>query len=159
MGVIISDAALRRMYTGQRADRTATRLSRLWARVFAWGLQPRRWVTLEVPGRTTGRPTTFPLGMADLDGRWYLVSMLGERCNWVRNVRAAGGRAVLVRRRRRPVTLREVPVPLRARILRRSRQPGRGGRPHIPVDPAAPLADFEAVAAQYPVFEVLPAED
>ena len=110
MGVLISDERLRRMYPGGRADRTATRFARVWSRVFALGLQPRRWVTLEVPGRVTGRPTRFPLGMADLDGHWYLVSMLGEDCNWVRNVRAAGGRATLVRRRRRDVVLEEVPV-------------------------------------------------
>jgi len=157
MGVLISDERLRRMYPGGRADRTATRFARVWSRVFALGLQPRRWVTLEVPGRVTGRPTRFPLGMADLDGRWYLVSMLGEDCNWVRNVRAAGGHATLIRRRRRDVVLEEVPVADRPRVLRRYLQTVPGGRPHIPVAPDAPLAELEAVAARYPAFRVLPA--
>jgi len=31
-----------------------------------------------------------------------------------------------------------------------------GGRPHIPVSPGAPLPEFEAVAARYPVFLVIP---
>lgn len=145
---------LRRMYSGGRADPTATRLARMWSTVFAWGLQPRRWVTLEVPGRTTGAPTRFPLGMADVDGQWYLVSMLGERCNWVRNVRAAGGHAVLVHGRRRPVLLEEVEVSARPRILRRYLEVVPGGRPHIPVAPDAPAADFEAIAADYPAFLV-----
>ena len=52
----------------------------------------------------TGAVTRFPLGMADVDNQWYLVSMLGENCNWVKNVRAAGGRATL-RRRRAPVPI------------------------------------------------------
>ena len=157
MGFILSDERLRRMYAGQRGNRTATRLSKLWARVYGWGLHPKRWVTLEVPGRTTGAPTRFPLGMADLDDRWYLVSMLGEDCNWVRNVRAAGGRATLIRRRPRPVQLVEVPVEQRARVLRRYLQKVPGGRPHIPVDRGAPLEDFDAIADRYPVFEVLDA--
>ena len=83
------------MYQGGRADARARRLSRLWATVFGLGLGPRRWVSLEVTGRKSGRIVRFPAGMADLAGQWYLVSMLGERCNWVLNVRASGGRAVI----------------------------------------------------------------
>jgi deazaflavin-dependent oxidoreductase (nitroreductase family) len=154
MGVLFSDDRLRRMYSGGRGDRTATRLARMWSRVFAWGLQPRRWVTLEVAGRRTGRPTRFPLGMADLDGQWYLVSMLGERCNWVRNVRAAGGHAVLIHRRRRRVLLVDVEASQRPRILRRYLQVVPGGRPHVPVAPDAPVASFEAIAVDYPTFLV-----
>ncbi len=154
MRVLFSDERLRRMYSTGRGDRTATRLSRMWSRVFAGGLQPRRWVTLEVRGRSTGQPTRFPLGMADLDGQWYLVSMLGDRCNWVRNVRAAGGHAVLIHRRRRPVLLVEVEVSQRPRILRRYLQVVPGGRPHIPVAVDAPVADFEAIARDYPTFLV-----
>ncbi|MEO7058584.1 MAG: nitroreductase/quinone reductase family protein [Lapillicoccus sp.] len=152
--MLFSDERLRRMYSGGRADRTATRLARMWSQVFAWGFQPRRWVTLEVPGRTSGQPTRFPLGMADLDGHWYLVSMLGERCNWVRNVRAAGGHAVLIHRRRRPVLLEEVPASQRPRVLRRYLQMVPGARPHIPVAPDAPVTDYEAIAVDYPVFRV-----
>jgi hypothetical protein len=94
--------------------------------------------------------------MADWDGRWYLVSMLGEDCNWVRNVRAASGRAVL--RRRRPVAcqLAEVPAAERPEIIRRYLQKVPGGRPHIPVSKDAPLPEFAAISPRYPVFRVIP---
>ena len=82
--MFISDKALRAMYAGGRGNATARRYARTWAAVLGAGLAPRRWVTLEVPGRRTGRTTRFPLGMADWRGAWYLVSMLGEDCNWVR---------------------------------------------------------------------------
>src|SRR5215469_2887816 len=114
-----SDATLRAMYRGGKANATARRLSRLWATVFGWGLQPRRWVTLEVPGRSTGRTTRFPLGMAQADGQWYLVSMLGEDCNWVKNVRAAGGTVTLRRRHGEVCRLVEIPPPDRAPIIKR----------------------------------------
>lgn len=156
--LVHSNEELRRMYAGGKGNATARRYARLWSWGFALGLLPRRWVTLQVPGRRSGKPTRFPLGMADLDGRWYLVSMLGE-CHWTRNVRANDGRAVLWRRRARPVRLVEVPVPERPPILRRYLQQVPGGRPHIPVSPQAPLADFVGVAAAYPVFEVLDAPD
>ena len=149
----VSDQDARDMYASGRGNDTARWYARNWNRVFRTGLLPRRWVTLEVPGRVSGRPTSFPLGMADVDGRWYLVSMLGE-CNWVANVRAAHGHAVLRRRRPRPVSLVEVPADRRAPILRRYVEKVPGGRPHIPVDRSAPLEDFAAVADRYPVFEV-----
>ena len=153
-GLLHSDDSLRAMYPGGRADVTARRLSRLWARVFGLGLMPRRWVTLEVAGRRSGRPTRFPLGMADWNGQWYLVPMLGEGCNWVKNVRAAGGLATLRRRHAVPVRLVELPVSERAPVIRRYLQKVPGGRPHIPVDRHAPAADFEAIAPRYPVFRV-----
>jgi hypothetical protein len=149
------EAWLQGMYATGRGNRTATRFARVWAVVFALGLQPRRWVTLEVPGRVTGRTTRFPLGMADLDGRWYLVSMLGE-CNWVRNVRAAGGDAVLRHGRRRRVRLVELAIPQRAPIIKRYLEKVPGGRPHIPVDRRRPAEAFVAVADRYPVFLVEP---
>jgi hypothetical protein len=145
---------LRAMYRGGRADATARRFSRLWAAVFGLGLMPRRWVTLEVAGRRSGRVTRFPLGMADLDGQWYLVPMLGERCNWVQNVRAAGGRATLRRRRAVARRLVELPASERAPIIKRYLQQVPGARPHLPVDRHAPVADFEAIAPRYPVFRV-----
>jgi hypothetical protein len=149
----ISDDAAREMYRGGRADATAKWYARLWGRAFALGVFPRRWVTLEVPGRRTGRPMRVPLGMADVAGRWYLVSMLGE-CNWVRNTRAARGRVMLHRIRTSERMLIEIPVAQRAPILRRYVQVAPGGRPHIGVDGDAPTAAFEAIAAAHPVFEV-----
>ena len=152
-----SDDRLRAMYRGGRGNATARRYARLWARVLGTGLFPRRWVTLEVPGRRTGRTTRFPLGLADWQGHWYLVSMLGDGCNWVRNVRAAHGHVVLRHGAARACRLVEVPVAERAPILRRYLRVVPGARPHIPVDRHAPLAEFAAVAARYPAFRVQPA--
>lgn len=147
------DAWLRAMYRGGHGNDTARRFARFWNVVIGLGLLPRRWVRLEVRGRVSGRMTRFPLGMADVGGRWYLVSMLGE-CNWVANVRAAGGEAVLRRARARRVRLVEVPVAERAPVLRRYVQKVPGGRPHVPVDRHEPLGAFLPVADRYPVFRV-----
>jgi deazaflavin-dependent oxidoreductase (nitroreductase family) len=145
---------LRQMYTGARGNKAARRYARWWSRVISLGVLPRRWVVLEVPGRRTGRPTQFPLGMADFDGQWYLASMLGEQCNWVKNLRAANNQAILRRGRARRCQFVEVPVDERAPILRRYLQKVPGARPHIPVSPDAALPEFSAIAPRYPVFRV-----
>jgi hypothetical protein len=83
--------------------------------------------------------------------------MLGDRTNWVRNVAANGGRAVLRRRRRDPVDVElvEVDPADRAPILKRFLALAPGGRPHIPVDRHAPLAEFARIAPAHPVFRVV----
>ena len=155
----ISDERAREMYAGGRGNADARWFARFWGRLIEAGVFPRRWVTLEVPGRISGEVTSFPLGMADVDGRWYLVSMLGE-CNWVANVRANNGDAVLRRRRRRRrVQLIEVPADRRAPILARYVKIAPGGRPHITVEVGGSLEDFAAVADRHPVFEVLDAPE
>lgn len=146
---------LRCMYRGGRGNATARRFARVWAWAFSKGIVPgRRWVTLEVPGRRTGRPTRFPLGIAVVDGQQCLDSMLGNDCNWVRNVRANHGDAILDRRHRRRVHLVEIPTEDRPPLLKAYLQQVPGARPHIPVDPSRPVADFLPVAADYPIFRI-----
>lgn len=149
------DEALRDMYSGAKGNVTARRLARLWAWAFSRGVAPgKRWVTLEVPGRTSGKPTRFPLGIATVDGQLYLGSMLGNKCNWVCNVRANHGYAVIDRRGKRQVHLTEVPAELRPPLLKAYLRQVPGARPHIPVEHTRPVADFESIAHEYPIFRV-----
>lgn len=80
--------------------------------------------------------------------------MLGENCNWVRNVRAADGRVVLRGRGVKPCVLVEVPVELRVPVIRRYLEKVPGGRPHIAVGADASDAAIAAIAGKHPVFEV-----
>lgn len=109
---------------------------------------------LEVRGRRSGQATRVPLVIVRYRGSWYLVSMFGEQSNWVKNVRASDGGAVLTHGRRRPVHLVEVQVPDRACIIKRYLTVAFGARPHMPVRWNDPLSDFKAVASDYPVFRV-----
>lgn len=120
------------------------------------GFGPRGLAQLEVAGRKSGNTVSFPVVVADYQGERYLVSMLGEDTNWVRNVRAAGGKVVLSRGRREPVALEEVDPDKRPPILRRYLECAPGGRPHFPVDRRAPIEEFQAIASEYPVFRVDP---
>jgi len=142
------------MYPRGRPNRVARLLNRGWAIAHAAGLWPSRLVTLEVAGRRTGRPISFPLVMADYKGERYLVSMLGERSNWVRNVRAADGQAVLRHGRREAVRLEEVDPGARAPVLRRYYSLAPGPRAFVSVGCHAPREELEKIAPRIPVFRV-----
>ncbi|MEV0267822.1 nitroreductase/quinone reductase family protein [Hamadaea sp. NPDC050747] len=143
------------MYPHDRPNRLARALNSLSVVQFRSGvLASRRWVVMEVRGYRSGRVISCPLVVASVAGHRYLVSMLGEKANWVRNVRAADGHVVLRQRGREPVRLVEVPVADRARIIRRYLDFAPGARPHIPVDRHAPVEEFEKIADRIPVFRV-----
>jgi deazaflavin-dependent oxidoreductase (nitroreductase family) len=148
------DNYLRWMYRGGRPNRFARLQNRSTAIAFAAGILPKRAAALEIRGRRSGRVISFPVAIADFEGERYLVSMLGRNANWVRNLRAADGTAVLRHGRRETVRLEEVDSSARAPILRRYLQVAPGARPHIPVDRRASLAEFARIAPDYPVFRV-----
>lgn len=90
-----------------------TRLGKLVNRMTAWmsgvGLTPPILLTLQVRGRRSGRLHDTVLVVTENEGQRYLVSMLGDGSDWVRNIRAAGGKAFVKRRQPIPVQLTEVP--------------------------------------------------
>jgi hypothetical protein len=143
------------MYRFGRPNALARVMNRGWAILHGLGIAPNYLVTLEVRGRSSGRTISFPLVMTVLQGKRYLVSMLGEQAAWVRNLRAAGGRARLRHGRTEEVRLVEVPVELRPPVLQAYLKIAPGARPHIGIDAQAPMAEIEAVAGQIPVFLVL----
>ena len=94
--------------------------------------------------------------MVIIDGERYLVSMLGAEVDWVRNVKAAGGKVTLRHGRREEVRLEEVAADRRAQVLKAYLERAPGARPHLPVHKDAPLAAFEQVSPRFPVFRVVP---
>jgi hypothetical protein len=88
-----------------------------------------------------------PSGAAKLEVR-------GHKSNWVRNLRGGDGRAVLRRGRPEEVALVEDVSGDRAAILRRYLELAPGARPFFDIDRRAPLAEFERIVDQYPVFRV-----
>jgi hypothetical protein len=133
----------------------ARALNHGFAAVHALGIAPNYLVTLQVEGRRSGRRISFPLAMVVVDRERYLVSMLGADVAWVRNLHAANGHAVLRHGRTERVRLEEIPVEKRGPVLKAYLKRAPGARPHLPVDKAAPLHEFAAIAPQIPVFRVL----
>jgi deazaflavin-dependent oxidoreductase (nitroreductase family) len=113
-------------------------------------------VTIETKGRRSGKPRTVPLVVAEVGQDRFLVSMLGDGANWVRNVRAANGEAVLHHGTADQVVLEEVAPSERAPILRAYLKRAPGGRPHFDVDADSPNEELTRIASLYPVFRIRP---
>jgi hypothetical protein len=144
------------LYRSGHPNWVATAFNRCSAAVHAFGIAPNYLVTLEVRGRRSGRTISLPLVMAVVEGERYLVSMLGAEVDWVRNVKAAGCHVTLRHGRREEVHLEEVPADRRPPVLKAYLKRAPGARPHLPIHKDAPLSEFEQVAAQFPVFRVVP---
>ncbi len=143
------------LYQGKRPNWIAKFLNRITAVLASSGFTSNYLETLEVIGRKSGRTLSLPVVIAIVNGQQYLVSMLGENVQWVQNVRAAGGKAVLRSGRRVKVTLEEVAADQRAPILKAYLKRAPGARPHIALDKDAPLVKFEEIAAAYPTFRII----
>jgi hypothetical protein len=122
-----------------------------WARI---GIPPQSWVALEVRDRVSGRMRADAVVVPTVAGERYVVSMFGTISDWVRNIEAAHGDAVLSHGGSVRVRLVPVPPEDRAPILREYVRVASSGRKHFPLPVGAPLADFAAIAPQYPVYRI-----
>lgn len=85
----------------------------------------------------------------------YIVSMFGTISDWVRNIQAAQGDAVIAHGGSLRVRLVLVPPEERAPILREYVRVASSGRKHFPLPVGAPLAEFAAIAELYPVYRIV----
>lgn len=109
---------------------------------------------LEHRGRRSGAAYRTPVNLLRLDSKEYLVAARGET-EWVRNVRAADGRLVLLLgRRRQERTAVEVPVADRPPLLRAylRRWKFEVGMFFEGVGPDSTDQELAAVAGDHPVF-------
>ena len=124
--------------------------------VSVWGSR-----VLEVRGRTSGQARRVPVNLLEREGRHYLVSPRGEG-QWVRNVRAAGGRlATIVGSRRQEWVAEELhgadKVPVLRDYLRRWKFEVGVFFDGVTAD--SDDAEIELIAPRHPVFVLAPAPD
>lgn len=121
------------------------------------GLSPKGAQTLETRGRRSGLPRQTPVNPMELDGTVYLVSPRGET-EWVRNVRADGGRLTLLLGKRRQEWVateitdpEEKVAPLRAYLQRWKAEVGTF---FGEVGPDSSDDELRAIAPRHPVFSL-----
>lgn len=130
-------------------------------RAFSWlassGIAPSKTVAIEVRGRTSGKTRATAVNWVSVDSQRYLVAPRGNT-EWVRNVRAAGGNAMIKRRGRTPVRLEEVPVEQRAPIIQAYLKDNAWvTQREFGISPKAPIEEFQRIAAKHPVFRIIEA--
>lgn len=111
---------------------------------------------VEVPGRRTGQPRQVPVNLLSIDGRQFLVSARGHG-EWVRNVRANGGRLdLLLGRRRTSHIATELADDAKSEVLRAylRRWKAEVGVFFDGVDADSTDAELLAIAPKHPVFQL-----
>jgi deazaflavin-dependent oxidoreductase (nitroreductase family) len=132
-------------------------------------------ILLTVRGRQSGKLRTIPVGMLELDGRWFVQASYGE-AGWVGNLRAAGEATITGRGRHVPVQAIELPPDEAGAILRHALERNRrlrflrpllgpNARPPIMIQWAwrfridDTLEEYVAEARRHPIFELRPVTD
>jgi deazaflavin-dependent oxidoreductase (nitroreductase family) len=113
---------------------------------------------LEVRGRTSGEPRRVPVNLLTVDGERYLVAPRGET-QWVRNLRASGGKGtLLLGRRREPFVATELDDDEKPRLLRAylKRWKAEVGVFFEGVGADASDEELRHISPGYPVFRVSP---
>ena len=137
-------------FTKNMFNRAIAGLARLGISV--WGSR-----VLEVKGRTTGEWRRTPVNLLTIGDAHFLVSARGEG-QWVRNVRADGGRLdLLIGRRRTNYVATEVADQEKVPVLRAylERWKAEVGVFFDGVGPKSTDAEIAAIAAKHPAFEVV----
>jgi deazaflavin-dependent oxidoreductase (nitroreductase family) len=131
-------------------------LNGIFGALFARGIGPKNSYLIEVPGRKTGQIRSVPVNIVEFDGQRYLVAPRGET-EWVRNARAAGGKANLRRGKAEQVQLEEVPTAERAPIIQKYLgENAMATKASFGIEPGAPISEFERIAPIHPVFRISP---
>jgi deazaflavin-dependent oxidoreductase (nitroreductase family) len=120
------------------------------------GFSVRGSRVLEVRGRKTGESRRVPVNLLDHLGELYLVAARGET-EWVRNVRADGGRlALILGKRRQDMIATELDdsekVPLLREYLRRWKW--EVGVFFDGVGPDSSDSEIAAIAGKHPAFRL-----
>ena len=130
--------------------------NRIVAGLTAAGLSVMGSRVLEVRGRKTGQLRRVPVNLLNHQGGLYLVAPRGET-DWVRNVRADGGRlSLILGRHRQEMVAAEIEddekIPILRDYLRRWK--AEVGVFFDGVGPDSPDAEIAGIAAKHPVFQL-----
>ena len=157
--------------SGGESGQGLSSLDGLSERLMRWlvsiGLTPAQWpwsacgtVILDVRGRRSGRLHSLLVTWVKHQGERYLVTMPGHEPQWVKNMRAAGGTVALRHGNHRDeVRLQELPATDRPPVLQawyRFTSLSANPRRHFKLDRSTTIEDFERIAADHPVFRVVP---
>lgn len=145
--------------TGYRPPpKTYSRMQWLGVWLTSAGLGPSDAVTLEVRGRKSGKRRRTPVVRVDHDGAQYIVALAGDS-QWVSNVRAADGAAVIRRRGSQKARLVELPAEERPPVIvsyinRGGRFRSKEAKFYFGLNPDPAPEDVAEAAPHYPIFRI-----
>jgi deazaflavin-dependent oxidoreductase (nitroreductase family) len=119
------------------------------------GLGPKYNYLLQVRGRKSGKLYSSPIDLLEIDGKRYLVAPRG-RTQWVRNAEATGEIALKRGNWRHTFRLRAVPDAEKPELLKAYLDRFKVAvQRYFPIAAGSEAQAFAAIAAKYPVFELI----
>jgi len=119
------------------------------------GLGPKYNYLLQVRGRKSGKLYSTPIDLLEIDSKRYLVAPRGYT-QWVRNAEAAGVIALKRGSWRQSFRLRAVPDAEKPELLKAYLDRFKTAvQRYFPVAAGSDAQAFAAIAANYPVFELI----
>ncbi len=147
------------MSQGQQTFLKPNTIDRLFNRLFGWLVRlgvglPHNYL-LEVRGRKSGRLYATPVDVLEHGGKRYLVAARG-RTQWARNAEASGRGMLKKGSRREEFQLRVIPHAEKPEILKAYLDRFKlTVQRYFPLPAGSPVSAFAALAASYPVFELI----
>ena len=121
------------------------------------GIGPVYMQVLQVRGRKSGRVYSTPVNLLQVAGKPYLVAPRGNT-QWVRNAEASGEILLKRGRQERKYRVRSIADSEKPEALKLYLDSYKSAvQQYFPVPAGSPPAAFREIAANYPVFELLPA--
>ena len=119
------------------------------------GLGPKYNYLLQVRGRKSGKLYSTPIDLLEINSKRYLVAPRGYT-QWVRNAEAAGEIALKRGSWRQSFRLRAVPDIEKPELLKAYLDRFKMAvQRYFPVPAGSAVQAFAAIAANYPVFELI----
>jgi len=136
-----------------------TAMERTFNRFFGWlvglGLGMKHNYLLQVRGRKSGKLYSSPINLLEMEGQRFLVAPRGQT-QWVRNAQAAG--EIMLKRGsfRRSFGLRPIADADKPRYLKEYLERFKTTvQRYFPIPAGSSAEAFVAIAANYPVFELV----
>src|SRR6266436_1254192 len=121
------------------------------------GIGPAYMQLLQVRGRKSGRVYSTPVNLLQVAGKPYLVAPRGNT-QWVRNAEASGEIVLKRGKQQRKYRVRPIADSEKPEILKLYLDSYKSAvQQYFPVPAGSPPTAFREIAANYPVFELLPA--
>ena len=124
--------------------------------VVGLGMGPSYMYLLQVKGRRTGRNYSLPVNLLEFQGKKFLVAPRG-RTQWVRNAEASDQITLRKGKFRRNYRLRPLADSDKLEILKLYLDSYKSAvQRYFSIPAGSPPDAFRNVAADYPVFELIP---
>ena len=120
------------------------------------GLAPNFIYLLEVRGRKSGKLYRSPVNLMEIAGKKILVAPRG-RTQWVRNAEASNEIVLKRASSRQTFSLKPIADADKPAILKEYLDRYHSAvKKFFPIPPNSPAESFRPIAANYPVFELIP---